>query len=254
VKYIEPYLDAEMMERIDTIVEPFCGSCAFSLDYYIKKGYDKINYVVNDIDNDLINFFIYIYGHGFKTVYDYIKDFHFENTDKEIRTNAIRRYFDNGKNPLDYFIMKRVDERFYVKDRIHNFIEKYKDDKYKKTDEFFKNATITCKDYKKVFNEYKDRKDCLLFLDPPYMDSCNEEYKEFNKKYNKREFGRECEDSTQMYIDMVNLMKTAKCKVIGITNDNAMMRYLFNGWVKTSYNKTYQITKKKTKHILFMNF
>ena len=57
IKFFSDYLPYGY-KIINTVVEPFCGSCSVSRYYY--KDYKKIKYHVNDIDTDLINFLNYI--------------------------------------------------------------------------------------------------------------------------------------------------------------------------------------------------
>lgn len=250
VKYIDKYINEEFMKGIKTIVEPFCGSCAFSLDYYIKKGYN-LNYHVNDIDEYLINFLHEVKKKGFKPFVQYLKQVNFDEPDKDIRRKNINKFLES-KSPYDYYVYKMVNKPYYVGETNKEYIKNYKDGKFKKSDQFFKNANLTSHDYKTIFEQYKDDSTALLFIDPPYFDSVNNLY-DINK-YSKRLYGREIPDNTQMFIDILELLKNCKCKVVGITNSNAIMNYLYKPYIKETFGKLYQMTKKKTEHILFTNF
>ena len=51
INEILPYI---YLDDIKTIVEPFCGSCAFS--FFLSKN-DNLAFHINDLDANLINFF-----------------------------------------------------------------------------------------------------------------------------------------------------------------------------------------------------
>jgi len=252
VKNIFKYLDDEKMKTVKYFVEPFCGSCAVSLDYYTKKGYDKIKYHINDVDDGLINFLNDIKKDGINKFINNLRAVNLEESDKDIRRKAINKYMEN-RTAENYFNMKRLDTRYFVSDRTKKYLQNYSINKYKKTDEFFSNAVITKLDYKDIFEMYKDKEDAFIFVDPPYFDSDNTMYDIYNYK-GKKTYGRKCEDNSKIFVDIIELMKNGKCKVIGITNGSALMNYIFKPWICETYGKTYQLTKKKTNHILFKNF
>jgi site-specific DNA-adenine methylase len=52
VEYIYNSLD---LKNIDTIVEPFCGSCAVSYYIWSQNKYKDYKYTLNDLDDNLIN-------------------------------------------------------------------------------------------------------------------------------------------------------------------------------------------------------
>ena len=43
------------LNNIDTIVEPFCGSCAVSYYLWTQNKDKKYKYILNDLDGNLIN-------------------------------------------------------------------------------------------------------------------------------------------------------------------------------------------------------
>ena len=52
VEHIYNLLD---LNNIDTIVEPFCGSCAVSYYLWTQNKDKKYKYILNDLDGNLIN-------------------------------------------------------------------------------------------------------------------------------------------------------------------------------------------------------
>jgi len=87
--------------------------------------------------------------------------------------------------------------------------------------------------------KYRECKDYLLFLDPPYTASCNEFYS--NKTTNIYEY---CES---------NNIDKMKAIVIFVLENNWIIRLLFKHNIKSEYNKLYQCSKKNTSHLIISN-
>jgi len=250
IKNIFPYLTHEMILNIDTIVEPFCGSCAFSLDMFCKKGYSDIDYNVNDIDDQLIDFLNVVKKDGFRPFYDYAKKYDYDRTDQEIRMEAKTEY-KNNKNAFTFFMKEKTKQRLYISKKMNSFTNEYNYVKFDKTDAFFNKANITCCDYKTIFEQYMDNDKSLLFIDPPYFDSKNLQYSCMrNKDINNGDMT----DNTRFYVDILEILKNGKCKIICILNNNKLMKFLYGDYIKSIYDKTYQMTKKKTTHMIITNF
>lgn len=64
IKYFEKFIK---LWDIDTIVEPFCGWCAFSQHCYLKLKFNG-KFILNDIEDDLINFLIEIQNNGWLNI------------------------------------------------------------------------------------------------------------------------------------------------------------------------------------------
>jgi site-specific DNA-adenine methylase len=252
IKYIiEDIRKLNSNKKIDKIVEPFCGSCAVSLHCAIKEQM-QFKYHVNDIDESHINFLKYVNKNGTKILFNLIKNFWLDIPQKDQNKKTYGKLFKKYKLEDDC-PLKYAHKIFFEKFnglRVGCFPTTKKCSityHYENTDKFFSNAIITCKDYNEIFNMYKDDEKALLFLDPPYFDSGNKDY--INKGIN----GQNIIDNTKMYIDIINLLKTCKCKVILIINKNAITDFIYNEYIKKSYDKIYQRTKKKTKHTIINN-
>ena len=205
IKYIEPLLKKIEPE---TIVEPFCGSCALSLHYYINKEMTDIDYHVNDNDDTLINFLKYID----KTI-----------NDKTAYNTYIKTIKQNPTIDGYFFYNKVYSLRpglFPMRGKKKEILTKYND-----TDKFFKHATITNNDYTKILEIYKNDSKALIFLDPPYFQSFNQTYKTGTKIIDKQ---HNIIDTTTLYIDLLEFIKTAKCKVIMIINSNSILDHIKN--------------------------
>ena len=91
---------------------------------------------------------------------------------------------------------------------------------------------------------YKDDDDAFLFLDPPYLFSDNSGYQAQNIET----------DMTKIVLDILDLIKNCKCKVMLIINKLCILGYLFNDYIRGEYDKTYSLTKKKSKHLIITNY
>lgn len=242
--------NAVNLDDIDTIVEPFCGSCAFSLYGKIKEKITDKKYVLNDTDTHLIDFLKDVKEGNLNTYIDYCNDnaqSYFDDI-KLWRAQVNNKTFTGLNN---WFVTKKLSRGHmlsrYSKNKDtnkHRFIDI---DKYRKQEAFFKsgNVELSNVDYKEIFDKYTDVENALLFLDPPYFDSYNSMYCGFNQVSHTYD-----NDNTKMYVDIVKLLKSCNCSVVMIISKNALTDYLFGDYVVGIYEHTYQLTKKKTKHLI----
>jgi site-specific DNA-adenine methylase len=106
------------------------------------------------------------------------------------------------------------------------------------------NSLFTNNDYINIFNQYKDDDKAFLFIDPPYLFSDNSGYFPQNEK----------KDMTAIILDILELLKSGKCKVMLIINKLNILEYLFKDFIKGEYSKIYAITKKGMKHLIITNY
>ena len=59
---------------------------------------------------------------------------------------------------------------------------------------------------------------------------------------------------TSILLDILELLKNAKCKVMLIINKLNIIEYLFKDFIRDEYLKTYAVTKKKMKHLIITNY
>lgn len=227
---------------IDTIVEPFCGTSAIS--YYISTKKQGLKYILNDNDEYL------------KMMFDILRD------DEKINE------FENMINSIKPTIMNKEAYQKYLKDNKDNkniyawFIKHFyytirpgiyplRDEKTvfnKKIDlkscpiyEFYNNNDVEFydEDAIDIYEKYNNKKNCLIFLDPPYIDTCNDSYEKAN--LNIYEY---------LYYNKFN---KCKAKIYLILEDNWIIKLIFNNFIIEENNKTYQTNKKKTKHLTIYN-
>jgi site-specific DNA-adenine methylase len=241
LKHITPFIN---LSNIETVVEPFCGSCAFST-HNIKNN---IKYVMNDNDKELIKFLNCVKNGGFSECCQYYNNT-FNLCIEEMKPSTYFRELvkNKGRTVGEYFLLKRIGKNMGM---CNLRARKVEEEEYAHLVNFFKNAEVTNNDYIQVFDKYINDEKAFLFLDPPYLDSCNVFYRNFNEKSkNKIIF-----DNTKMYIDILHLLRYAKCKVLLIINGNALTKYIYSGFIRGEYTKCYDLTKKITTHLIVCNY
>jgi len=257
IKYIEIYIK-NLIDNgtINKIVEPFCGSSSFSYHFYKIYG-DKIEYHLNDIDENLISFLNIVKKEGSKSFFDDTNE-KCKDLTKERFNNIINNRKPNDLN--SWFFYNKV---YNFRKGLYPDTRKYGDYDYKKymsLDDFFKNdkTFLYNNSYTDIFEKFKDDEKALIFLDPPYLDSFNGYYSTFNK--HNTDDGTII-DNTEMYSHIGDLFNN-NSKVLLIMNDMGLIRYVYKPYYKFSYDKNYSFSKKikdtfqknKTKHAIFSNF
>ena len=101
-----------------------------------------------------------------------------------------------------------------------------------------------------MFKVVKNNKNAFVFIDPPYLSSDNKNYHGVitTDKDNR------LVDNTVMFIDIMNFMSTAKCKVMLIINKNAINEYIFEDFIIGSYDKIYSLSKRQDTLLICTNY
>lgn len=231
-----------------TIIEPFCGSSALS--YYLSTQHPKkYNYVLNDNSTYLIE--VYKILQDEEKTEDFIKklnDMHTaiikEKTPEERKTKYLSCINENnviswvysyklfcirpGLYPIKYE-KRYINYNFndILKAPIINFLRT-------ENIKFTNDCGVNC------FNSYKDDENNFIFLDPPYLQTCNDFYQDRN--VNIYEY---------LYKNNITNMKS---KIILILENIWIIKLLFNSnKIIQTNNKTYQASKKKTSHLTISN-
>ena len=238
-------------DNIETIVEPFCGSCALS--YYIwSLNKDKnYKYVLNDLDPSLIDLILLIKNGNIDSINDNINKLVDDIKEIDEALEAKKKYIDTIKNNGIY--------GYYIKYKYYsitaglfpiNIYKKMKKTEIEKTPfyDFLKNANveITCGDGVKIIKKYDNNK-CFLFLDPPYLQSQNGSYNN-NTGDNM--------DNIYEYLIKIKLFNL-KSKTLICHENNWLFNILFKEYFygDCEYYKKYEKSnKKKTSHILARNY
>ena len=232
-----------------TIIEPFCGSSALS--YYLSTQHPKkYNYVLNDNSTYLIE--VYKILQDEEKTEDFIKklnDMHTaifkEKTPEERKTKYLSCINEN--NVISWVYSCRIysirpglypirDEKKFINYNFNNIL-KAPIINFLRTEniKFTNDCGTNC------LNSYKDDENNLIFLDPPYLQLCNDFYQD--KSLNIYE-----------YLYNNNNITNMKAKIILILEDTWLTKLLFKNYkIIQTNNKTYQTSKKKTLHLTISN-
>jgi hypothetical protein len=72
-----------------------------------------------------------------------------------------------------------------------------------------------------------------------------------NKSYSKQ---FEVSDCTEYLIDILEMFKSCKCKIMLVINDLKITRHLFRDYNFIDYVKTYGLSKRKERHLVITNY
>jgi len=96
--------------QIDTVVEPFCGSCAVS--FYIFNNHDpekKIKYLINDNDKLLIDFLQHIKINGSDKLFNEINEIlKLPYEDYKLKFNDIKSEYKTKPNIFNYLFYNKI--------------------------------------------------------------------------------------------------------------------------------------------------
>jgi len=236
IPFIYDYLN---FDNITTIIEPYAGTC--SISYYISTKKSGLKYILNDNNKYLLEMF-YLLKDDNK-----IKQFEEEFKEK-------CEYFKNDKNKYLEIIKENTLMGWFIKNKIYairpglypiNNNKTYKetlDLKSFSIYDFFNNNDITFLniDGLKCFEDYKNNENCLILMDPPYLNACNDFYQD--SKINIYEYL------------FNNNIKNDKAKIYLILENMWVISLLFKDMSIIEYDKKYcNQNKKKTTHILISN-
>lgn len=228
--------------NFNTIVEPFCGSCAFSY-YMAQKHPKKYKYVINDNNEMLINLInlakdeikYNLFVDNLKIMFDDVM------TSKE----EYNKLMPKSKTDLSAFVF--IHKVYNIRPGLYPTSKPFKKECFDAMKtcgflDFIRNedVTIYCRSGISVYDEYRGNEDALIFLDPPYLDSCNDFYLNCNVNVYEYLFDNDI-DNEDAYI-MLCLEKMW------------IMQLLFRGKKQIEYSKLYQPRKRMTTHIIIVNF
>ena len=233
-------------DNIKCVIEPYAGSQAMS--YYIWTKHPDIEFILNDNNKFL------------KEMYEIIID---ENKLEEFE-ETINIIIPTITNDNDDSLIEKCKEEYnkiikrddvigwFIKNKIYNIrpglyptgksnIIKPINIKSYHIYEFYKNAKITFlnEDGLDIYMKYKDDKQALLLLDPPYLGSCNNFY--LHPSLNIYEYLTD------------NIIKKEKAKIYLILEKTFITKILFKKFIINEYDKKYETTNKKTQHIIISN-
>lgn len=255
VKYILNFIETYITDKT-IFIEPFCGSCCISFNMFLK--YPNINYIINDLDEYRITFYNNMKNEDERNkLYELEKEI--QQKGREYYNSIVEKGKIQKNNPyLSYIIGKRIhayreglypDKNYKLKEVSEDWIN------------FFNKCQIFNNDYINILSNYINNEDVIIYLDPPYLNSCNTQYSKYNENSQIIEDNIIIiKDNTKIYIDILNLIKISKCKIFMSLNKNAITEYLFKDYILNSYDKIYDNSisgkcnnKKRIEKILYIS-
>jgi site-specific DNA-adenine methylase len=227
-------------DGIISIIEPFVGSAAISFNIWKEHG-NKFNYYLNDNDKHIYETYLLLKKENIEDIFKKINDIK-----KTVKTKEdFLKIYKKEEHSIYEYIYFRKASSF----RLGLFDEQAisKSD-YKPTKlllefvEFIKlsNVFITNDDWSISYNKYKDDDKSIIFLDPPYIASCNTMYGSYS--VNMYEYISE------------NNIKNNIGNIYLILENIWIIKMLFKeNNILVEYDKKYEMSKKKTSHILISN-
>jgi hypothetical protein len=230
-KKIQPTL-----KNIKYIVEPYCGTSALS--YYISLHEpNKYKYILNDNNKYLIE--LYKVASSKKKLNKLIN-----------KLNILLK--DINKEKYKIIINSDTLEGWIIKNKIYairaglfpttrKIIESFEYLNTCPMIDFLRTEDITFynMDAIELYEKFKDNKEALIFLDPPYINTCNDFYK--------------CASMNIYEYLNDNDIQLSKANIILCLENNWIILLLFKKYIIDEYKKTYETSKKKTTHLLISN-
>ena len=244
IKDIMPFIN---LDNITTILEPFAGSSAMS--YYISTQYpNRFKYILND--NDKINYDLYNISRDTERTENFNNQINNLIDEFNKYTDDVNRkifYNSIDSKTLEGYIFK---QKYYtIRMGLYPMMTRIKQIKpYDLKDypiyNFYNNEDITYENMDGVdfINKYNHDEDKLFLLDPPYLASCNDFYNNSN-----------CNIYEWVYDNKASLLDS-KNKILFILENMWIIKLLLKDFkILFEYDKYYDLSYKKTTHIIYSN-
>jgi hypothetical protein len=247
IKDILPFINLDASPNITTIIEPFAGSAAMS--YYISTIYpNKFKYILND--NDKINYDLFNISRDTERTEDFNNNINKIIDEFNTYTDDVNRkifYNSISMKTLEGYIFK---QKYYsIRNGLYPMISKVNKIKpYKLQDfpvyDFYNNENIVYENIDGIefINKYNESDDKIFLLDPPYLACCNDFYN--NKDVNIYEW---------VFNNKALLLNSGN-KILFILENMWIIKLLLQDFkILFEYDKSYELSKKKTTHIVYSN-
>jgi hypothetical protein len=235
MKGLYPYLD---FTNINTIVEPYAGTCAIS--FYIAQQKPGLTYILNDNNPYLKEMYEILIDEEKTETFENA----FNNIIKDVKTKEQYNEICKQKSLIAWLVSNK-----YCTIRPGICPIGYGMDNLKAINfstypivQFFRNNKIIymCEDAIKVYEQFKNDKKCMIIMDPPYISTCNDYYYDHNMNIYE-------------YLYKTNITKE-NAKIYLILENIWIIKLLFqNNFILFEYDKQYSMSKKKTTHIIISN-
>lgn len=225
------HVDAAVdLRKFKTIVEPFAGSAALSLEAWARGL--RPRFVVNDRDPHLVAFLRRVRDGGLDALNAWARARCTPDAWKVLHAKGGEQSVE-----ADYYRWRVRGSlgRIQLPTRWPSLA---KSTRLEESERFFQSdlVGITAEDWLACANRYRDDPSALVFLDPPYFSSFNQGYFGFAKGHDDHGVSV---DNTEVYIAIRDFMLSCRCAVVLITNANALLSDLYRPWVREIYPKRY---------------
>ena len=222
-------------DKITTIVEPYCGTAAFS--WYVSTLYPgKFRYVLNDNSDELQELYRIMQN---ETLFEKLiadatalnEGLTLEKYKKiKAKKDFMAWFYANTSYNFRVGCYPITGPKNYEKIRDAPIIQFLRNE----------NVQFTQLDGVAVYEKYKTDPDVLLFLDPPYISSCNDFYSAASGNIYEYLF--------------VHSIDEERAKIVLILENIWIIQLLFKDKGRQILkDKTYSITHKKTQHVTVIN-
>lgn len=246
-------LDLVNLSNYTTIVEPFAGSAAFSFACW-RKGFRGL-FIINDLDPRLIELYNFIRSEGVRPLFQYC----INNCNEESWKLHNSKKNDPNINLFEWFYEKKVRGDFGRQNMPKKWPALKPSQIMLDFEQFIQTANIvlSCMDYTSIMLKHSINVYALIFLDPPYFSSHNQQY--FGRASSHGSDG-EYLDATWMYCYFADLMESyLPAHLILIINSPEIIRRLYKKFINVGYRYAYgasakringKFEKNKTTHII----
>lgn len=255
-KEVEYIYEQINFKNIDTIVEPFCGSCALSYYIWTQNRTKDYKYILNDLDNELIELLQGVKDGRYEEINEEVNKMRLEilkYKDDMVKAKEIYLTYVKQKNIYSYLFKNRYCSMrpglFPLRDFNRYFNDKTFNISLYPIFEFLTTANIEIYNINgnEIIEKYNNA-NSFIFLDPPYIASCNQFYT------------NDSNDNTGNIYEFLYhyKLKNFKSKILICHENNWLFKILFKDYLKNEkeYEKKYQTCSKKrtTKHICVKNY
>ena len=228
-------------DKYDTIVEPFGGTFGFSRWLWDKKGMKNKRYVVYDSDQRIINFYQVIKEKLKDGTYDeFMKSFDdLKEPTEALPRNARGVINSKGRKELCKTLEEPLKTWYYYNVVLNRSMWDFKPKKILGYEPMMEQVIFINKKFTEISWDGYDLSRTLIYLDPPYLDSFNTNYKGEDEAFNPVVSG------------ILKLFDEKKANVMLVHCENPLLDYILKPYIACSYGKTYGFTKRKAVHKVY---
>lgn len=233
---VQDVVNALNFDKTTTIVEPYCGTAAFS--WYVSTLYPgRFKYILNDNSAELIELYeILKDDERLETLIETMKAYNKNMTQEKYKAIKEEKTFESWFYTNSCYGYR---PGMYPLDRSLKDFDKIRDAPIIK---FLKNedVRITRDDGVAVYEHYKTDPCAMIFMDPPYIASCNAYYTDAHANIYEHLFNH-------------SIAEEAACVVLVLENIWIIKLLFKDVGTQITKSKEYGISKKKTEHVTIVN-